>query len=205
MESARPILPSNIRRVAIDLNLDSSSPNYAKELQLTDPPIRQNYADVVLTQTDVYPTDNAWLTNEPIDYDVIQFWNRDPIDLDLQRLLRIKICNVRQQLSPKAQHDLLRCLMKSALQELHLDQLDVIENRTLDLNFSALRTLSIGEILVVGEQGQLKPISNSTVRLVAPELATVYAGEHLHFPFSYFGHLVPSFSDFDHPVPSFFS
>lgn len=174
-----PVLPSK-ERVKINLKLNSTHPHYATAVPIADLPFRENKWDLILMpKNHYYLFENRWRWfNEVIDYRGVQYWDSAAFDLYPQSLERVKICGLQNELSPKAQADLLRCLGQTAVRQLEIDTLELLENATIDLIFDSLRLLSIDAIRTITNAGQ-ESKEMALIRLVAPELETLCLGEHL--------------------------
>lgn len=174
------IIPPNSRRVAINLKLNSTSPQHAIALLPTDQPVRTNRRDVILMTKNYYLFENRWKwCDDVVDYKTVQYWNTEPfVDLDLHDLKRIKIYGLQYELPPKAQANLLRLLSShTAVLLLEMDTLELLENSRIELNFNSLRLLSIDAIRIVTANGLEAIGGMAVVRLEAPKLNTVFLGE----------------------------
>lgn len=172
------VLPDR-RRVVINLKLNATDPNYAIALQLTDLPLRPNDSDLILMTKNYYLIENRWkFDNELVDYRVIQFFDTgERFDVNFQSLKRIKIYGLRNELSSRAQIDLLMILCScTQVEHLEMDTLDVVEDSDTDLSFNSLRLFSIDSIQIVDKNGREVAEKRATIRLKAPQLEKVYSG-----------------------------
>lgn len=176
----RPFVLPSKQRVMINLKLNSTHPKYAIAVPIADMPFRENKWDLILMpEKNYYLFENRWRWfNEVIDYRAVQFWDARPFDLYPQSLRRVKICGLPNELSPKAQTDLLKCLGQTAVQQLEIDLLELLENSTTDLTFSSLRLLSVDAIRTVTDDGR-ESTEMALIRLVTPELETLCLGNSI--------------------------
>ena len=174
------VLPGR-QRLGFNLRCDATDPQFAMALQLGDLPFRINDRDLVLVTKNYYLFENRWkYVNQLIDYQIVQYWDIARFDVNVQSLRKIKIYGLQNELSSKAQTDLLTILATcTAVNHMEIDALDLIEHSVTDLRFKSLRLLSIDAIRVVTKFGNEAPGEKTALRLLAPELETFYSGRCL--------------------------
>lgn len=177
--------------VAVNTSLDVTLPDYDRLLPVKQQPNRANNQDVVLTNRQLVSLNSRWRPAEPIDHDLIRYWNAGPFDLDILNLRRIKLYGL-----PRGPlHDLLHFLAElTEVVELEIDTLQQLQGRRVVYNFFSLELLSIDLVRIVGDDGrgiepattdekgneiEQEPIEKSIV-IRAPKLNVIYLGELLN-------------------------